>query len=67
MRTTLALLVVGGSLIKFFEIRSLHTLGWIMGVFGLGTLTWGLYSYRKTRRVIDKIALSEQNLPNDLP
>ena len=67
VRTTLALFVVGGSLIKFFETRSLHTLGWIIGVFGLGTLTWGMYSYRRTRRIIDQIALSEQDAPSDLP
>ena len=65
VRTTLALFVVGGSLIKFFEVRSLHTLGWVMGVFGLGTITWGMYSYRRTRRIIDRIALTEQAVPED--
>ncbi len=51
-RTTLALFIVAGSAVKFFDSHAIQAADYAGGVLGVATLAAGGWSYRRTRRII---------------
>ncbi|TVQ30684.1 MAG: DUF202 domain-containing protein [Phycisphaeraceae bacterium] len=57
MRTGLALVIVGGSAVKFFEHPFVIATGWVFIASAAITFFYGVRSYRQTqRRILDAIS-----------
>ncbi len=55
IRTCLALLISGASLLKFFDLVLMHILGWVLIFIGISILAIGTIKFKKMRQEINNI------------
>jgi putative membrane protein len=62
IRTALALVVVGGSLLKFFDDVMLDIIGIVFIMIAIGTTALGIVRFRQVYRLINRINAKPVNI-----
>ena len=55
IRTFLAIIITGASLLKFFDTLPINILGWVIIFIGILVLFYGFYRFNNIKRNIHKI------------
>jgi putative membrane protein len=61
IRTALTIMVLGFTMIRFFDNQEFVTIGWIMIPFGGFILLWGVRRYIRFRRMVIAEAIHEEH------